>query len=92
MFAPKSRWLIPMHKLADDTMVGFVNDEELSWHNHIDHIKRKCFSALSTLRRYKDVMPAGMQRRFFVALQKHLELLVFLQNLLNVATCCLLHQ
>ena len=78
MSPPKSRWLIPLLKLAHYTMEGLVNNEELSWHNHIDHIKRKSFSALSTLRRFKDVMPAGMHRRFFMALQKHLELLVFL--------------
>ena len=53
MFPPKSRWLIPLLKLADDIMEGLVNDEEWSWHNHIDHIKRKCFLAL-----YKDVMPS----------------------------------
>ena len=58
MSPPKSRWLIPLLKLADATMEGLVNDEEWSWHNQIDHIKRKCFSALSTLRRYKDVMPS----------------------------------
>ena len=53
MFPPKSRWLIPLLQLADDIMEGLVNDEELSWHNHIDHITRKCFLAL-----YKDVMPS----------------------------------
>ena len=48
--------------------LGVMIDEELSWHKHIDHIRRICFLAPSTLRRYKDVMPAGMCRRFFMAL------------------------
>ena len=48
--------------------LGVMIDEQLSWRKHIDHIKRKCYSAVLTLRRYKDVMPAGMHRRFFLAL------------------------
>ena len=43
--------------------LGVVIDEDLSWRNHVDHIRRKCFSALSVLRRHKDVMPFGMQRK-----------------------------
>ena len=41
--------------------------DELTWRDHVASVRRKCFGALSKLRRMRDVLPVGMKRRFFDA-------------------------
>ena len=54
--------------------LGVWVDDGLTWRDHIEAVRRKCFAGLSKLKRLRNVLPPGIKKKVFCALvQPHLD-------------------
>ena len=49
-------------------LVGVHIDDTVSWHHHIDHIRKKVNTALGMLKRSKNVIPTGVKKMIYNSL------------------------